>query len=82
MDGLEDRIQRLVAGLDVCVLHTQGGWNNSSIRGTSRTRRSNTGFGNLGGRYLIDADHETSPLLAPGPASLAVSLLETIDDMD
>ena len=30
----------------------------------------------------LDADHETSPLLAPGPARLAVSLLETIDEMD
>lgn len=83
MDGLEDRIQRLVAGLDgVRAAHPE-------LDGTILAFEALEGKGDaiealetLVARIPIAADHETTPLLDAGPAKLAVSLLETIDDME
>ncbi len=83
LDGLETSIQRLVAGLDgVRAAHPE-------LDGTILAHEALQGQGEaiaaletLVAGIALDADHETSPLLAPGPARLAVSLLETIDEMD
>ena len=83
LDGLETSIQRLVAGLDgVRAAHPE-------LDGTILAHEALQGQGEaiaaletLVAGIALDADHETSPLLAPGPARLAVSLLETIDKMD
>ena len=83
LDGLEERVQRLVAGLDgVRAAHPE-------LDGTILAFEALRGKGEalqaletLVAGIALDADHETSPLLAPGPAKLAVSLLETIDEME
>ena len=83
MDGLETSIQRLVAGLDgVRAAHPE-------LDGTILAYEALQGQGeaiaaleSLVSGIALDADHETTPLLAPGPARLAVSLLEAIDEMD
>ena len=83
LDGLETSIQRLVAGLDgVRAAHPE-------LDGTILAHEALQGHGEaiialetLVASIAIDADHETNPLLAPGPARLAVSLLETIDEME
>ena len=83
LDGLETSIQRLVAGLDgVRAAHPE-------LDGTILAHEALQGQGEaiaaletLVAGIALDADHETNPLLAPGPARLAVSLLETIDEMD
>ena len=83
MDGLETSIQRLVAGLDgVRAAHPE-------LDGTILAYEALQGQGeaiaaleSLVAGIALDADHETTPLLAPGPARLAVSLLEAIDEMD
>ena len=83
MDGLETSIQRLVAGLDgVRAAHPE-------LDGTILAYEALQGQGEaiaaletLVAGIPLNADHETSPLLATGPARLAVSLLEAIDEMD
>jgi tetratricopeptide (TPR) repeat protein len=83
LDGLETRIQQLVAGLDgVRAAHPE-------LDGTILAFEALQGHGEaisaletLVAGISLDADHETTPLLAPGPARLAVSLLEAIDEME
>ena len=83
MDGLETSIQRLVAGLDgVRAAHPE-------LDGTILAYEALQGQGEaiaaletLVAGIPLNADHETSPLLPIGPARLAVSLLEAIDEMD
>ena len=83
LDGLETSIQRLVAGLDgVRAAHPE-------LDGTILAHEALQGEGEaiaaletLVAGIALDADHETTPLLASGPARLAVSLMETIDNMD
>ena len=83
MDGIDDRLSRLVAGLDgIRAAHPD-------LDGTILAFEALQGQGDavaaletLVAGIPLNADHETSPLLAPGPAKLAVSLLEAIDSMD
>ena len=83
LDGLETSIQRLVAGLDgVRAAHPE-------LDGTILAHEALQGEGEaiaaletLVAGMALDADHETTPLLASGPARLAVSLIEAIDSMD
>ena len=83
LDGLEDSIQRLVAGLDgVRAAHPE-------LDGTILAHEALVGEGDavsaletIVAGIPLDADHETSPLLASGPSRLAVSLMEAIDSMD
>ena len=83
MDGIDDRLSRLVAGLDgIRAAHPD-------LDGTILAFEALQGQGDavaaletLVAGIPLSADHETSPLLAPGPAKLAVSLLEAIDSMD
>ena len=83
MDGLEDRIQRLVAGLDgVRAAHPELDGTILAFEALQGQGEAIQALETLVAGIALDADHETSPLLASGPARLAVSLLETIDDMD
>ena len=83
MDGLETSIQRLVAGLDgVRAAHPELDGTILAFEALQGQGESIAALETLVAGISLDADHETSPLLAPGPARLAVSLLETIDEMD
>jgi len=83
MDGLETSIQRLVAGLDgVRAAHPELDGTILAFEALQGQGESIAALETLVAGIALDADHETSPLLAPGPARLAVSLLETIDEMD
>ncbi len=83
MDGIDDRISRLVAGLDgIRAAHPE-------LDGTILAFEALQGKGDciaalesIVAGIPLSADHLTTPLLAPGPSRLAVSLLESIDDMD
>lgn len=83
MDGIEERIQRLVAGLDGVRAA------NPDLDGTILAYEALEGKGDaiealetLVASIPISADHLTTPLLDAGQAKLAVSLLETIDEME
>jgi tetratricopeptide (TPR) repeat protein len=83
MDGLETSIQRLVAGLDgVRAAHPELDGTILAFEALQGQGESIAALETLVAGIALDADHETSPLLAPGPARLAVSLLEAIDEMD
>ena len=83
MDGLDERIQRLVAGLDgVRAAHPELDGTILAFEALQGQGEAIQALETLVAGIALDADHETSPLLAPGPARLAVSLLETVDDMD
>jgi tetratricopeptide (TPR) repeat protein len=83
MDGLETSIQRLVAGLDgVRAAHPELDGTILAFEALQGQGESIAALETLVAGISLDADHETSPLLAPGPARLAVSLLEAIDEMD
>ena len=83
MDGLEERVQRLVAGLDgVRSAHPELDGTILAFEALQGKGEALQALETLVAGIALDADHETSPLLAPGPARLAVSLLETIDEMD
>ncbi|MBS84049.1 MAG: hypothetical protein CMA90_02715, partial [Euryarchaeota archaeon] len=83
MDGLEERVQRLVAGLDgVRAAHPELDGTILAFEALKGKGEALQALETLVAGIALDADHETSPLLAPGPARLAVSLLETIDEMD
>ncbi|MDP6870453.1 MAG: tetratricopeptide repeat protein [Candidatus Poseidoniaceae archaeon] len=83
LDGIESNIQHLVAGLDgVRAAHPE-------LDGTILAHEALKGKGealealeNLIASIPLDADHETTPLLQPGPTKLAVSLIETIDHIE
>mgnify|MGYP001580727208 CR=1 FL=1 len=83
MDGLETSIQRLVAGLDgVRAAHPELDGTILAFEALQGKGEAIAALESLISGIALDADHETTPLLAPGPAKLAVSLLETIDEMD
>ena len=83
LDGLENRIQQLVAGLDgVRAAHPELDGTILAFEALQGHGEAITALETLVAGIALDADHETSPLLAPGPARLAVSLLEAIDEME
>ena len=83
MDGIEERVQRLVAGLDgVRAAHPELDGTILAFEALQGKGEALQALETLVAGIALDADHETSPLLAPGPSRLAVSLLETIDEMD
>ena len=83
LDGLETSIQRLVAGLDgVRAAHPELDGTILAYEALQGQGESIAALETLVAGIALDADHETSPLLAPGAARLAVSLLEAIDEMD
>ena len=83
LDGLETRIQQLVAGLDgVRAAHPELDGTILAFEALQGHGEAITALETLVAGIPLNADHETSPLLAPGPARLAVSLLEAIDEME
>jgi tetratricopeptide (TPR) repeat protein len=83
LDGLETRIQQLVAGLDgVRAAHPELDGTILAFEALQGHGEAITALETLVAGISLDADHETTPLLAPGPARLAVSLLEAIDEME
>ena len=83
LDGLENRIQQLVAGLDgVRAAHPELDGTILAFEALQGHGEAITALETLVAGIPLNADHETSPLLAPGPARLAVSLLESIDEME
>lgn len=83
LDGLETRIQQLVAGLDgVRAAHPELDGTILAFEALQGHGEAITALETLVAGISLNADHETTPLLAPGPARLAVSLLEAIDEME
>ena len=83
MDGIDDRISRLVAGLDgIRAAHPELDGTILAFEALQGQGEALSALESLIAGIPLTADHETSPLLEPGPARLAVSLLETIDNMD
>ena len=83
LDGLETRFQQLVAGLDgVRAAHPELDGTILAFEALQGQGEAIAALETLVAGIPLDADHETSPLLTPGPARLAVSLLEAIDEME
>ncbi len=83
MDGIETNLQRLVAGFDGMRAA------DPELEGTILAHQALKGKGealealeNLVASIPLDADHETLTLLQAGPTKLAVSLIETIDQIE